>query len=351
MKALVLVLGAVAAVATSSCAAVEAPHITVKAQFRDAVGLYVGNDVAMLGIPIGKVTKIEPRGMSVQVELELDADAKVPAGAGAVTVSPSVVTDRHVELTPAYRGGPTLRDGDLIPLERTRTPVEIDRVLKAVDTLAGELTKTGVLKDATDVAADNLAGSGDKIRATVEALSGAVDTMTGKRDALTGLIKNVDTLTKAAADNQAVITSFTQNLTQASELFAKDAPSLGEALTRLNGLLDEAVSLIGENRDTAQNTLRSLKITTGTLSDHTRQLAESADVLPLLFQNLANAADPTTGQLRVHIDPAEMLLDGQLINILCGHVGVRLPGCGSGKLGDFGPDLGMTELLLGATRK
>ena len=36
--------------------------MTVSAQFRDSIGLYVGNDVAVLGIPIGTVMSRLARG-------------------------------------------------------------------------------------------------------------------------------------------------------------------------------------------------------------------------------------------------------------------------------------------------
>lgn len=88
----------------------------VTAQFQDAVGLYVGNGVSVLGMDVGKVTGITPRGGYVEVKLSIDADIDVPADVEAVTVSNSVLTDRHVELTPAYTGGPKLRSGDVLGL-------------------------------------------------------------------------------------------------------------------------------------------------------------------------------------------------------------------------------------------
>ncbi|WP_020668783.1 MCE family protein [Amycolatopsis nigrescens] len=354
-KLLFPIMAALAGLLTASgCTVFTEPVITVTAQFRDSVGLFPGNDVAMLGIPVGRVTGIEPRGTHVVVAMELKAGIKIPATAGAVTVSPSVVTDRHVELTPVYSGGPVLRDGDLIPLERTKTPVEIDRVIKAVDELAAQLSKTdggtGVLKDATDVGAQNLAGNGDRLRETFQALAGAVDSGSGQRDALVGLVKNVDSLLGAAAENDATIRSFSTGLTEASELFAAQAPELGAALQTLNDLLDETTTLVDENRTTIRDSLAKLRTTTGTLAEHGRELAESADVLPLLFQNVTSAVDPATGQLRVHADPAEIILDTELLNGACKALGLNLPGCRSGKVAEFGPDLGMTELLLGAAK-
>ena len=72
-------------------------------------------------------------------------------------MSTSVLTDRHIELTPVYRGGPKLRNGDVVGLARTRTPVEFDRTLAMVDklslTLSGDGQGHGPLADLVNIGA------------------------------------------------------------------------------------------------------------------------------------------------------------------------------------------------------
>ena len=51
-------------------------------------------------------------------------------------MSNSILTDRQIELTPPYRGGPTLQNHDTIGLNRTKTPVEFARVLDVLDKLS-----------------------------------------------------------------------------------------------------------------------------------------------------------------------------------------------------------------------
>ena len=43
--------------------------ITVTAQFDSAAGLYVNNAIAVLGMPVGTVTEITPKGGYVEVEV------------------------------------------------------------------------------------------------------------------------------------------------------------------------------------------------------------------------------------------------------------------------------------------
>ena len=78
-----------------------------------------------LGMPVGKVTRITPRGGYVEVEFTVDHNVKIPADAQAVTVSTSILTDQQIELTPPYRGGAVLENHDTIGLTRTKTPDRI----------------------------------------------------------------------------------------------------------------------------------------------------------------------------------------------------------------------------------
>lgn len=343
----------IAVAATGSCSVFGAEPMTVSAQFRNSVGLYKGNYVAILGVNVGKVTDIQPQGTHVLATMEIEPDAAIPADAVAAMVSPSVVTDRHVEF-PRYKGGPKLKDGDLIPLDRTRTPVEIDQVIAVADKLAAELAKTengkGLVKDSFDVMAANLKGNGAKMRTSISALAKAVGAITDDRDALTNLIKNLDLLTRAAARNDKTIRSFSSNLTTATEMFAENSPEFGELLTRINKLLGESEQLLTDNRANVQKVLKRVRVTTKTLTRNERELKESIDVLPLSFQNLVRVVDPKRGLARAHGNLDDAVLDTQLLQRLCERAGITLPGCASGGIAKYGADLGITEMLLGVAK-
>ena len=79
------------------------------ASFPRTVSLYEGSDVRVLGVAVGEVESIEPNGTSVKVKMWYDADVEIPEDADAVIVSPSIVGDRFVQLTPVYTEGPRAR--------------------------------------------------------------------------------------------------------------------------------------------------------------------------------------------------------------------------------------------------
>ncbi len=79
--------------------------------FTSAVGLYPGDDVRIVGVPVGKIDSIEPRATDVKVTMSVKDDVKVPADAKALIIAPNLVSARFVQLTPAYTGGAVMADG------------------------------------------------------------------------------------------------------------------------------------------------------------------------------------------------------------------------------------------------
>jgi virulence factor Mce-like protein len=347
-----LVLAVAATAATAGCGLGSTGQMTVRAVFPDSVGLYQGNDVQVLGIKVGTVTRIVPSGTHVLVDLAIDRGVKIPANAGAVTVAPSVVTDRRVELTPVYRGGPTLRDGDLIPLDRTRTPVNFDRVLAAADRLSTQLAAVQngqpVLSDAVATAARTFQGKGDKLRTTLHGLATTVGIGADQRDQLVNLIKDADHLSQVAAANDATIRSFSTNLTEATELLDQQGPALVQILDQLNELTDRTEALLRDNRGKFNDNVDNLRVTAATADRHTRELAESIDVIPTLFENLARIPDPQRRRARVHASLDQVLFDSQLPADVCRRYGV--PALCAADSSGRQTDAGLGQLFLGGAR-
>ncbi|WP_163570258.1 MlaD family protein [Fodinicola feengrottensis] len=110
------------------------PTLTVAADFAHADGVFAGSKVAILGVPIGRVTSVEPRGSVVRVYMSLPRDTQIPANAQAWVTTPSVIADHTVEFTPAYTSGTMLSPGALIPATRTHSPIKWTELVQSLDT-------------------------------------------------------------------------------------------------------------------------------------------------------------------------------------------------------------------------
>ncbi|WP_084526269.1 MlaD family protein [Nocardia vaccinii] len=207
----VLVAGACAVVTLGGCSVVPTDvqdavgttqHIT--ADFRNIAGMFEGNPITVLGLEVGEVDKIVPKGQFVEVHMVVKSDVKLPKDLTAALISPSIVTDRHIELTPRYTGGPTLPDESHLTVEQTRTPVELDTMIKTIDQFADALKPAPGAAEGPlsgTLLYDMVNGQGAKIRDTLNALSGALKVGVDNKDAVASIIVKLNELTTMLSEN------------------------------------------------------------------------------------------------------------------------------------------------------
>jgi phospholipid/cholesterol/gamma-HCH transport system substrate-binding protein len=275
---------------------------TVRAEFVRAVGLYPGSDVRILGVKVGEVTDVAPHGDRVEVEMTYDDQYKVPADAKAVVIAPSVVSDRYVQLTPVYEGGPALADDARIDLERTAVPVELDRIFSSLNDLNVALgpegaNKSGALSRLLAVGADNLDGEGRNINRTVHDFSTAISTLNDGREDLFGTVQNLQVFTTALARSDDQVKAFNTDLASVADQLAAERQELALSLKNLAIALSEVASFVKDNRATLSKDIEGLADITGTLAKQKDALTEVLEAGPTALSNLQLAFNPSSGTL------------------------------------------------------
>jgi virulence factor Mce-like protein len=274
----------------------------VTAWFDQTVGLYEGSDVRILGIAVGEITEVVPLGDRVRVRMLIDENYDVPADASAIVLAPSLVSDRYVQFAPVYSGGPTMEDGAEVPLDRTATPVELDRVYGALDELSAALgpdgaNENGALSDLIDTGAANLEGNGEALNRTLTGFSRAVQTLSENREDLFSSLENLQTFTTALATVDAQVQQFNDNMAAVTEQLAGEREDLAEAITLLNSALADVARFVQDNTDLLRTNVDRLADVTLTLVHQRRALGEVLDVAPAALGNLARAYNPDYGTL------------------------------------------------------
>lgn len=303
----------------SGCTPTGDDKIEITALMSDSAGLFVGNDVGILGVNVGKVTDITPEGTNVRVTLSVDADQPVPADAGAVVVARSVATDRYVELTPVYHDGPKMRDGAVIAQDQTRTPVDFDDVLGALNTfatgIAGSKETQNAIKGILEAGSTALDGKGESFNRAVTALGGAVDSISSQRGNITATVKSLDTLTTSIAENQQLARDFITQVSKASTLLAYERKNFQSSLQSLSSAVALVADFAHQNRQELVTSLSQSTALMKSLLTKKDRLTEILQVMPVTLQNLG--AIYHDGRLRVRVDPVVLTPLGGLINTLC----------------------------------
>jgi virulence factor Mce-like protein len=270
----------------------------VTAYFSEAIGVYPGSTVRILGVKVGTIDSVQPVGREVRVTMTVDGGVPVPARADAVVVAASVVSDRYIQLTPPYTGGPQLANNAVIPPGRTATPVEVDQLYASLTKLATDLGPNGVnahgaLSDAINTGAANLAGTNGKdFNNMITQLGQATRTLSGSRDNFFATINNLQQFTTMLKNNNSQVVLAQQQLAQVTGFLAGDRQALAGALSNLSTALGQVQSFIANNRNLITSNVTKLAAITKILVNERASLAQVVDNAPLAVDNVLGAYDP-----------------------------------------------------------
>lgn len=270
--------------------------------FSSAVGLYPGDQIRIVGVPVGRVESISPRADDVKITMVVDAGVKVPQGARAVIMAPNLVAARFIQLAPAYSGGPVMRDGATIDLSHTAVPVEWDEVKQALTDLAKQLSPAagqmqGPLGKLINQAADTFDGNGDSFHAALRELSQAAGRLGDSRTDIFGTVKNLQVLVNALSKSNEQIVAFSGHVASVSQVLADSSTHLDRTLGTLNQALADVKDFLHQNNSTLIGTVDKLNDLTKVLSDQSEDIEQVLHVAGPGIANFYNIYDPAQGTL------------------------------------------------------
>jgi virulence factor Mce-like protein len=275
---------------------------TVTAYFPRTISLYEGSDVRVLGVSVGKIDKVEPEGTRVKVTMSYDEDVKIPSDAQAVIVSPSIVGDRYVQLSPAYTDGEVLADGAKLQEDRTAIPLELDEIYSSIDELTVALgptgtNKDGALSDLLASTAKNFGGEGARFRQTVEDFGTLSETLDNNKEELFGSAAELESFISTLADNDGTVRAFNRSLGNVSSLLAGEREELQASLANLSEALGQVGGFVEENKASLGRNIKGLNRVAKVLVKQRKALDEVLRVGPLALNNLALTYNPDVGTL------------------------------------------------------
>ncbi|MFA7510902.1 MAG: MCE family protein [Mycolicibacterium vanbaalenii] len=272
----------------------------VTAYFTSAVGLYPGDDVRVVGVPVGTIDSIEPRAGDVKITMTIDGDVKVPAEAKALVIAPNLVSARFIQLAPAYTGGTVMADGAEIGLDRTAVPVEWDEVKEQLTQLSTQLgphegSVQGPLTDVVNQAADTFDGNGDTFRRAVRELSQTAGRLGDSRTDLFGTIRNLQILVDALSNSNEQIVQFSNHVASVSQVLADATTDLDVTLGTLNQALTDVRGFLGESNEALIGQVNKLTDFTNILTAQSDDIEQILHITPNGLSNFYNIYNPAQG--------------------------------------------------------
>jgi virulence factor Mce-like protein len=305
---------------------------TIVADFKVANSLYQGNEVRMMGVPVGKVTKIEPLGDRVRVTLQYDGDIKLPADAKAVVISPSVVGDRFVQIGPAYTGGATLPDNARLGIDRTAVPVELDDIFKSIDNLALALgpegaNKNGALSRIVNSTAEQFDGQGEQFARTLENFAKLGTTLDNNDEELFASVRELDEFNSLLRRNDKSVRKFFDSTADVSEVLAGERDDLVDTIKALREALTKVRDFVRDNRSAIRGNVDNLESIAALLADRSEDIDHLLAEAPTSLANLGLAGVGLGVAARANL--GDLLMNLNPITIICAQLGQADPGGGA----------------------
>ncbi|MBL1074246.1 MCE family protein [Nocardia sp. 2] len=296
----------------------------------DSIGLYPGNDVTMLGLPVGTVTTVTPENGRVRVAFDVDADHPLRGRVIATTVSDTILADRDLEVL-----GDNTSD---VPWDRntciteTFTPKSISQTLEAFSTLADELTGHGDpaeqerLRTSVVVFDQATVGTGQRLNQLVKDLAEALKQPDAAIGNLGSLIDAFGSIAQSVAYNWGDIKTA---LTQAPEGFAFVNQMWDRAIQIVDALLVILPwfnTLSHKYGRQLLNGLDALVPKLKLLSAHIGTLKQVIEMIPPIVTAFEEFLDPATGQARITYAAPRVALPQDIADQVCTVVNAAAPG-------------------------
>ena len=297
-------------------------RVNAVAYFANSNGIFVGDEVRILGVPVGKIDTIEPEATRVKIGFSYDGRYDVPADAKAVILSPSLVSARTIQLTPAYTSGPVLQNGAVIGADRTAVPVEWDDFREQLERLTESLQPTeaggvSTLGSFVNTAADNLRGEGDNIREAVVQLAETFSALGDHSDDIFSTVEGLSMLVTALHNSTDLMRYLNQNLASVTNLLANDPQEVADAVRDVNSVVDDVRMFVAENTETLGTTTDKLSSVTQALDDSLDDIKQTLHLAPNAFQNFVNIYQPAQATMTSALAVTNF---ADPIGVLCGAV-------------------------------
>ena len=236
---------ALTAVGLSGCFGSD-PGYAVRVEFPSAQGLFTGNAVELLGVRVGSVTSIQDTAGGVLTTMSVQNGVKLPAGVTASLVTPELLGEPSVELSPGYTGGQAMPAGGMIPESRAYVPITTNQLLKELQNYLQAIDPHAV-GSLIDNLAQDLSGKSLQLNSLIHDAAGTIQLLAAKGNTLGQLMQSLAQVTGVLRSHDTELAALISSYDQVSGVIAQSEQQLGQAVTALDNMSNQLAALLTPN--------------------------------------------------------------------------------------------------------
>ncbi|MGW6198806.1 MCE family protein [Kribbella sp. NPDC055110] len=262
-------------------AKIKGPSYTVTVEFADVLDLVPKSSVKVDDVTVGTVEKVWLDGYVAKVRIKLPKSLELPDNTHATIRQTSLLGEKFVSLarpTGSEKARGRLDNGELIPLSRTTSNVEVEEVLSALSLLlnGGGVAQLQIITQELNKA---LTGNEPAIRSVLTELNTFVGTLDQNKTRIITAIKSVDALAKKLNAQKATLATAIDSLPTSIATLDKQRAALVKTLQALATLGNTATRVITSAQKDLVANLQSLYPILTKLAEAGENLPKSLELL------------------------------------------------------------------------
>ena len=232
-------------------------HYRVTLQLPEAGGLYARGNVTYRGTEVGRIESVELTDTGVEARLSLRSDVLIPADLDAQVHSVSAVGEQYVALLPRNGNGPVLKEGDVIPVDRTFVPPDINTLLDATNRGLQAIPRDN-LKTVIDEGYTAVGGLGPDISRFVKGSTTIAIDARANLDSLTTLIDQAKPVLDTQTDTSDSVSAWASHLASISGQLKTQDQAVAGVINKGSPAADEVRALFDRLQPTLPIVLANL---------------------------------------------------------------------------------------------
>lgn len=302
-------------------------HATYKARFTDVTNLNKGDDIRVAGVRVGQVKSIHiVERRLAEVEFSFDAKQKITTTTTAVVKFRNLVGQRYVALEQRPgKVGELLREGDTIPVERTRPALDLTTLFNGFKPLLRAINPDDINSLSFELI-QVLQGEGGTVHSLLGHTASLANTVADRDKIIGEVITNLNRVLDTINSRGDQVSQLVITLQQLVSGLALDREAIGSSIQSLGVLSEVTAGLLADGREPLKNDLAQLGNLAGGLNQNSDILEHEIQLLPDKLTAITHTATYGSWFNFYLCDFSAALIDGQPGGIvLPGNIKIETP--------------------------
>lgn len=282
---------------------------TYYANFSEAGGVKVGDEVRIAGVRVGAVESIELDGDQVRVGFRIKTESQFGPTSRADLKVKTLLGDMFLAVEPAGSG--QMEEGATIPVERTSSPYDVVEAFEGLAETAGDID-TDQLAQSLTVLADLTRNTPQEFRSALAGVSELSSNIAAKNDQINSLLQNLERVSTVLDDRDDDIITLMRDADVLFRALVARREAVNRLLVSTAQLSRELTALVQDTEADLRPALEGLEETLDVLNKNEDNLDNSLRLLAPFYRVFANTlgSGPWFDTYIQNLPPVPDLLNG-----------------------------------------